>query len=78
MFVVCRPTQSPATKPVTTTSEKLRNLASELAGEAWNYERRRLAAQGHVRRQAARALMTQADNIQHEDEMFEDPPMGGD
>lgn len=63
---------------MTTTSEKLRNLARELAGEAWDYERRWLAAQAHVRRQAARALMAQADNIQHEDEMFEDPPMGGD
>ena len=63
---------------MTTTSEKLRTLARELAGEAWDHERRRLAAQAHVRRQAARALMTQADNIQHEDEMFQDPPMGGD
>ena len=59
-----------------TTIEKLRTLARELAGEAWDYERRRLAAQAHVRRQAAKVVMTQAETIQREDEMFEDPPMG--
>ena len=57
-----------------TTIEKLRTLARELAGEAWDYDRRRLAAQAHVRRQAAKVVMGQADTIQHEDEMFEDPP----
>ena len=54
--------------------EKLRSLARELAGEAWDYERRQLAAQAYVRRRAARVLMTQADTIQREDAMFEDPP----
>lgn len=57
-----------------TTIEKLRNLARELAGEAWDHDRRRLAAQAHVRRQAADVVMTQAETIQHEDEMFKDPP----
>ncbi len=52
--------------------ERLRTLARELAGEAWDYERRYLAAQAHVRRRAAKVLMTQADTIQREDEMFED------
>ena len=53
--------------------EKLRTLARELAGEAWDYERRHPAAQAHVRRKAARVLVTQADTIQREDAMFEDP-----
>ncbi len=57
-----------------TTIEKLRILARELAGEAWDYDRRRLPAQAHVRRLAASAVMNQADNIQREDAMFEDPP----
>lgn len=52
----------------------LRNLARELAGEAWDHDRRRLPAQAYVRRQAADVVMTQADTIQHEDEMFEDRP----
>ena len=56
------------------TIEKLRKLARELAGEAWDHDRRRLAAQAHVRRQAANVVMAQADTIQHEDEMFEEPP----
>ena len=56
-----------------TTIENLRNLARELAGEAWDYERRQLAAQAHVRRQAAKAVMKQADRMQHEDAMFADP-----
>ncbi len=54
--------------------EKLRSLARELAGEAWDYERRQLAAQAHVRRTAAKVLMTQADTIQRDDAIFEDPP----
>ena len=33
-----------------TTAEKLRTLARELAAEAWDYERRQLAAQAYVRR----------------------------
>lgn len=53
--------------------EKLRALARDLAGDAWDYDRRRLPAQAHVRREAARAVMTQADATQHEDEIFEDP-----
>ena len=56
-----------------TTIEHLRNLARELAGEAWDYERRQLAAQAYVRRQAAKAVMKQADTIQREDDFFEDP-----
>lgn len=40
---------------------------------SWDYERRHLAAQAHVRRKAARVLVTQADTIQREDAMFEDP-----
>ena len=51
--------------------EKLRTLARELAGEAWDYERRQLVAQAYVRRTAAKVLMTQADTIQREDTMFE-------
>lgn len=58
--------------------EELRTLARELAGEAWDYERRQLAAQAHVRRRAAKVLMTQADIIQREDAMFEDPQSGFD
>lgn len=57
-----------------TTIEKLRTLARELAGEAWAYDRRRLPAQAHVCRVAAKAMMDQADSIQDEDAMFEDPP----
>lgn len=57
-----------------TTIEKLRTLARELAGEAWDYDRRRLPAQAHVRRLAASTVMNQADSIQDEDAMFEDPP----
>ncbi|MYI65341.1 MAG: hypothetical protein F4107_05270 [Gemmatimonadetes bacterium] len=53
--------------------EKLRTLSRELAGEAWDYERRQLVAQAHVRRKAAKVLMTQAETIQREDAMFEDP-----
>ena len=56
-----------------TTIEKLRTLARDLAGEAWDYDRRRLAAQAYVRRKAAKAVMKQADAIQREDAMFEDP-----
>ena len=56
-----------------TTIEKLRTLARELAGEAWDYDRRRLAAQAYVSRKAAKAVMKQADAIQHEDTIFEDP-----
>ena len=52
--------------------EKLRTLSCELAGEAWDYERRQLDAQAYVRRRAAHVLMTQADAIQREDAMFED------
>ena len=33
MFVVWRPTKSLVTKPMTTTSDKLRTLARELAGQ---------------------------------------------
>ncbi|MYB06597.1 MAG: hypothetical protein F4Y24_09620 [Gemmatimonadetes bacterium] len=57
-----------------TTIEKLRTLARELAGEAWDYDRRHLPAQAHVRRLAATAVMNQADRIQDEDAVFEDPP----
>lgn len=59
-----------------TTIEKLRTVARELAGQAWDYERRRLCALAFVRREAARAVMEQADAIQREDAMFEDPPTG--
>ena len=61
-----------------TTIEKLRSLARELAGEAWDYERRQLAAQAYVRRKAARVVMNQADTIQREDDFFEDPLVGCD
>ena len=57
-----------------TTTEKLRTLARELAGEAWDYARRRLSAQAHVRREAAEAVMSQADIIQREDAIFEELP----
>ena len=53
--------------------QRLRTIARELAGEAWDYERRQLPAQAYVRRRAAKVLMTQADIIQREDTMFEDP-----
>ena len=58
-----------------TTIEKLRNLARELAGEAWDCDRHQLAAQAHVRREAAKVVMNQADTIQREDAIFEDPPV---
>ena len=61
-----------------TTIEKLRTLARELAGEAWDYERRQLAAQAYVRRKAARAVMNQADTIQREDDFFDEPLAGCD
>ena len=57
-----------------TTIEKLRSLAGDLAGEAWDYDRRRLVAQVYVRRKAAKTVMKQADAIQREDAIFEDPP----
>ena len=57
-----------------TTIEKLRSLARDLAGEAWDYDRRHLVAQAHVRRNAAKTVMKQADAIQREDAIFEDPP----
>ena len=57
-----------------TTIERLRTLARDLAGEAWDYDRRRLAAQAHVRREAATAVMEQADMIEREDAIFEEPP----
>lgn len=57
-----------------TTIEKLRTLARDLAGEAWDYDRRSLPAQAHVRQKAATAVMKQADAIQREDAIFEDPP----
>ena len=53
--------------------EILRTLARELAGEAWDFSRRQLAAQAHVRHKAVKVLMTQADAIQREDAMFDDP-----
>ena len=56
-----------------TTIEKRRILARELAGEAWDYERRHLTAQAHVRREAAVAVMHQADTILREDAFFVDP-----
>lgn len=59
-----------------TTIDKLRVLARELAGEAWEYDHRRLAAQAYVRREAAKAVMDQADAIEAEDAIFEDPPTG--
>ena len=61
-----------------TTIEKLRTLARELAGEAWDYDRRQLAAQAHVRREAAKAVIHQADAIRHEDSIFEDSTVGYD
>ena len=61
-----------------TTIEKLRILARELAGEPWDYDRRHLGAQAHVRREAADAVMQQADAIQREDAIFEDPSGGDD
>ena len=57
-----------------TTIERLRALARELAGEAWDYDRRRLPAQAHVRRLAASAVMNQADSIRDEDAIFEVRP----
>ena len=60
------------------TIEKLRALARELAGEAWDYKRRQLAAQAYVRRNAARTVMNLADTIQREDDFFEDPLAGCD
>lgn len=53
--------------------EKLRTLARTLAGEAWDYDRRQLPAQAHVRREAAKAVMNHADAIQREDAMFNSP-----
>lgn len=57
-----------------TTVDKLRALARELAGEAWDYDRRRLSAQAYVQREAAKAVMKQADSIQREDAIFDDSP----
>lgn len=59
-----------------TSIQKLRTLARELAGEAWDYDRRHLPAQAYVRQMAAKAVMNQADIIQHEDAIFEDRPVG--
>jgi len=56
-----------------TTIKKLRSLARELAGEAWDYDRRQLRAQAHVRREAAIAVMNHADGIEHEDAIFAEP-----
>ncbi len=61
-----------------TTIEKLRSLARDLAGEAWDYKRRHLAAQAHVRRKAAKTVMKQAEAIQREDAIFEEPPRNTD
>ncbi|MCY4398213.1 MAG: hypothetical protein OXE96_02565 [Gemmatimonadetes bacterium] len=47
-----------------TTIEQLRAVARELAGDARDHHRRRLPAQAHVRRVAAKAVMKQADAIQ--------------
>ena len=55
-----------------TTTEKLRTLARELAGEAWDYDHRRLPAQAYVRRLTAKAVMDQADSIQRENAIFEE------
>lgn len=63
----------PEDRPMTTV-EKLRALARELAGEAWDHDRRCLPAQAYVRREAAKAVMKQADRIQREDSIFDDPP----
>jgi len=57
-----------------TTIERLRALARDLAGEAWDYKRRHLVAQAHVRRKAAKKVMKQADAIQREDAIFENSP----
>ena len=46
--------------------------------EARDDERRQLAVQACVRRKAAKAVMNQADTIQREDAIFEDPPEGYD
>lgn len=43
-----------------------------LAGDAWDYDRRQLVAQAHVRREAAKVVMNQADTIQREDAVFDD------
>ena len=59
-----------------TTIEKLRTLARELAGKAWDYDRRHLPAQAHVCRLAAKAVMNQADSIQREDAIFEELQVG--
>ena len=59
-----------------TTIERLRTLACDLAGEAWDYKRRHLVAQAHVRRKAAKTVMKHADAIQREDAIFEDSPLG--
>ena len=59
-----------------TTIDKLRALARELAGEAWDHDRRHQPAQAFVRREAAKAVMKQADSIQREDVIFEEPPAG--
>lgn len=45
-----------------TTIDKLRALARELAGEAWDHDRRHQPAQAFVRREAAKAVMKQADS----------------
>lgn len=58
-----------------TTIEKLRSLARELAGEAWDYGSPPPARAGtRPPALAARAVMNQADSIANEDAMFEDPP----
>lgn len=44
-----------------TTVDKLRALAREPAGEAWDSDRR-LPAQAYVRREAAKAVMQQAEH----------------
>ena len=59
-----------------TTIEKLRTLARELAGEAWDYDRRQLAAQARVRRLAAKAVMKQADAIMIAGECLREPAGG--
>ena len=58
------------------TIEKLRTVARELAHEARDYDRRQLSAQAYVRREAAKAMMNQADTIEREDAIF-DPSPGG-
>jgi len=42
--------------------EKLRALARELAGEAWDYDHRHLCAHAYVRRLAAKAAIKEADS----------------